>query len=324
MSTDTDTTSIAVKDDAVPEGGYRAFDFDEGQDYVVDATGNRVDGAAPAEVSTENDPEYAAAVAAAVMDGSDALTIPAPPGGYVDLPGGYIDKEGKRHVTCEVRELNGRAEEAMARALASGDLTRYVDTIIKHGVIQLGPVVGPEELLSSELDGLLLGDRAFLVMAIRQVTFGDVMRLDVTCPFCEHEFQVDYSFSQDVPVRGMEAPEIRERTVSLQSGAEAKIVIPTGRVQKLIYTAENLKKTGEELNTLLLSECIKEYERKPLRGISQVADIRMRDRRELLNLLEDNQPGPRYGDVKQTCDPEDGCGREFPLVIDVRTMFRYE
>lgn len=271
----------------------------------------------------EMDPEKFNAITAAALgqDDEEDFAIQGPPDGTAKLIAGYVNAEGYRFTTGEVRELRGRDEEAMERAFATGDLVRYMDTILRAAVVRVGDVQDRAEL-AKILDTLLIGDRDILLMQIRRSTYGDVMRLNLKCPHCDEEFQVDFSFADDVPIKGFTASnDLSQRLfdVQLPSGADAEIRLTDGRAQKLVYSAENLKKNDAEFNTLMLREVLSRYDGKEVKGVGPVQDMPSKDRRFLLEWLMEEQPGPQYGDVKQEC-PE--CTREFPLVVTPRTMFR--
>ena len=256
-----------------------------------------------------------------LRDEEEDFSIDGPPDGSARLLAGFVDPSGNRFLTCTLRELRGRDEEAMARAMANSDLTRYVDTILRAGVVTVGDVEKASDV-EVALDSLCLGDRDALLLQIRRLSFGDTQRLSTACPYCEHKFDVDYSYSTDVPMKQYELEPKDQRThqIDLPSGAVCEVRLIDGKAQKSVYTTENLKKVGEELNTMLLKACLRSIDgQQPT--TARVLDMTSRDRKHLLNWLVENQPGPQYQDVKQEC-PE--CAREFPLVVDVRTMFRGE
>ena len=223
--------------------------------------------------------------------------------------------------SAEVRELRGRDEEVIAKAKATGDPVRLLDAILRVGVVSVGDIT-EQPALNKALDKLLLGDRDLLVMQIRRLAFGDTIRLDVTCPYCDTEFTVDYSFADDVPLKAHEASSDKaQRLFDLEtpSGKAVEIALIDGEAQKRVFTPENVNKTGAELNTLMLREVVKSIDGKPVKGVGPILDLPTRDRRYLVDWLGENVCGPQYADVKQECDQ---CARSFPLVMTLRDMFR--
>lgn len=276
----------------------------------------------PEEIDAETQPDRVNAITAAALasDEPEDFTISGPPDGSVTLIAGYVDPSGNRYVGAEVRELRGRDEEALARAVANGDMMRYVDTIVRVGTVRIGEVTDERELQTA-LDSLLIGDRDVLAMQIRRLAYGDIMKLDVRCPFCTEEFQVEYSFANDVPLKAFEQDDLSQRLfdIELPGGGVAEIRLTDGKAQKAVFTPENMKRTDAEINTLLLKELVLSLDGKPVKGVGPILDMLSKDRVHLLQWLADNQPGPQYGDVKQDC-PD--CEREFPLVVTTRDMFR--
>jgi hypothetical protein len=303
------------------------IDFDNGRKESIEGLG--ADGL-PSDppgvlVDAEDDPSRFNALSAAAL-GEDELedfSIDGPPDGSARLLAGYVDPSGVRHTTAEVRELRGRDEETLARALATGDLSRYIDSILRAGVIRLGELTDEKEIAKA-LDTLIIGDRDLLVLQIRRLAYGDTLRLNVKCPFCEDEFEVDYSFSNDVSLKPFKVEGSGDRNqrlydIELPSGRVAEVRLVDGAAQKRIYNSDNAKKTGAELNTLLLRELVSTIDGVPVRGAGPILDMTLKDRSHLLTWLVDGQPGPQYDEVKQDC-PD--CQREFPLVVTIRDMFR--
>lgn len=272
----------------------------------------------------EVDPDRFNAVTAAVLgEEQEDFAIKGPPDGSVTLIAGHVTDDGQRYTSAEVRELRGRDEEAIERALATGDIARYIDAIVRAGTVRVGEVTDERELAKA-LDKLWIGDRDLLVLQIRRATYGDTQQLHVKCPYCNDQFDVIYSYSDDVPLKGVEIDGLSDRSqrlfdVECPSQSVVEIRAVDGAAQKKVYTGENLKKTDAELNSLLLRELVVSIDNNPVRGMGPILDLSSRDRQHLLKWLQKAQPGPQYEDVTQEC-PE--CLKSFPLVMTIREMFR--
>lgn len=271
----------------------------------------------------EVDPDRFNAVTAAVLgEEQEDFSIKGPPDGSVTLIAGYVTDDGQRYTSAEVRELRGRDEEAIERALATGDIARYIDAIVRAGTVRIGEVTDEREL-AKVLDKLWIGDRDLLVLQVRRATYGDTQQLHVKCPYCNSAFDVIYSYSDDVPLKGVEIDGLSDRSqrlfdVECPGGTLIEIRAVDGAAQKKVYTGENLKKTDAELNSLLLRELVVSIDGNPVRGMGPILDLPSRVRQHLLKWLQKAQPGPQYEDVTQEC-PE--CLKSFPLVMTIREMF---
>lgn len=294
-------------------------------------TVDQLPGISSGDVDPLANPDMANAIGAMVMN-EDPIDKPVliadPPDGTVTLPGGLVI-DGELVREAQVRELNGEDEETLAKPGYAKDFIKLMDGLLSRCVISIGDKRASRELL----DQLLIGDRDMLLQAIRVATYGDNMRMNLTCPGCENEMKVEYRFSRDVEIRHLDghtveladgehgvtlSSEQRLYMIPLRKGGNALVSLITGYNQRYVYNSENAKLTTPERNSLLLQQCVLNINGEP----PMPADIRRLssgDRDQILRFLVQAQPGPLWGEVKQSCP---ACDREFPLVIDVPTMFR--
>ena len=263
------------------------------------------------------------AAALATSEPENDPMMEAPPDTSVRLLAGYVAADGARSTDVEIRDLRGRDEEVIAKAVATGDTGRFIDAVVRCGVVRIG-TVEDEKGLRAALDSLLIGDRNLLCMEIRRLAYGDTMELSVVCPLCSHQFGIIYSFRNDVPIKPWAPegdPETRLFSVTAPSGAVVTIRSIDGTAQKKVFTPDNIRdRSDEERNTLLLAELIRDIDGRAVLGTAQILDQTSRDRRFLLKWIAENQPGPNYAGVMQEC-PD--CQREFALgAVDMYQMFR--
>jgi hypothetical protein len=161
-------------------------EFDDFFDDAVDPTENPAEANAQIAALLEDDETPFGDVAPVALP-----DISFPTDGPVTLPGGlvtYDEDDNEQTVKqAEVVELNGVAEEALAKARNSDNIADYVATLLRHGVATLGGKKASDD----SLDELLQGDREYLVLEIRRATYGDEIELGtVQCEKCEEEFDL--------------------------------------------------------------------------------------------------------------------------------------
>lgn len=246
--------------------------------------------------------------------------IPLPPDDMVDLPGGLIYKN-QLITTAQVRELNGRDEEALARASQSGNPFHFIDRMLRCGVVRIGD--RPESETDSLLGKMLIGDREALILGIRKATYGEDIEIpDWKCPSCTSEATLTMQLS-DIPVETLANPEEEiEFDVPLKNGASAHCRLASGEDQLAIYDKQDLTQAQRE--TILISRCVEYLEdgsgfvsymqSKP----SMALELSMPDRHAIVNAVNDRQPGPKYNQIKYKCE---ACGEESMIMVNIGHLF---
>lgn len=269
-------------------------------------------------VRAEENPELANEIIAQVLAEVDRPVaaadeetfIVAPPSDQVDLLGGlYNSFTGELDMTATIRELNGEDEEIISRATDAG---RQLLAILNRGVVKIGDKQASTELL----DSLLAGDREYLMLMIRRVTLGDTIPFIGPCSHCsaEGEFEVDLS---KIKLDRLDNPATdRTFTVDCKIGS-VTVSLPTGQVQKKLIELKD--KTGAELDTVMLRECIEEINGMPVMDKNQVKKMGILDRREILAELTKRNPGPRLVEASAPCS---ACGQEVPIPLSLADVFR--
>ena len=234
----------------------------------------------------------------------------APSNTEVTLPGGYITPGGVLHKYAEVRELNGADEEAISR---SGSLGKSLSIILQRGVVS----IGGEPVAKDTLDNMLSADRDALLLAIRRMTFGDLVEYRAFCTGCGQENITDIDLVNDIPVTELDNPiEDRQWTVETKSGPVV-LGLPTGLTQKKLI--ETTDKTTAELSTILLAGCVLTINGQTALGNSSVLKLGMADREKLVAEIVEHNPGPRLGEVKKNCE---ACGEAIETPLSLVALFR--
>lgn len=112
------------------------------------------------------------------------------------MPGGYIDSAGRLHRQVELNPLVGRDEELLSRhdQLSAELVTELLVRCVRR-VGELAPVT------TDIARQLLVGDRQYLLLKLRQLTFGDRIQSVLSCPWpnCGRAIDIDFNIS-DIPI----------------------------------------------------------------------------------------------------------------------------
>jgi hypothetical protein len=210
----------------------------------------------------------------------------------VTLPGGFLTPLGEVTREAEVRELNGRDEEAISK---SNTLGKVLHTILSRGVVRIGDQPASEDIL----DQMFAGDRDALLLGIYKATFGSTADLTAFCSGCKDYKTLQIDIDDDIKVK--------------------KLTDPIGD-RRFTVTTMNADKTIAELTTLLLEGTVIEIDGSGVISRNQIQNIGVADRREIAKALDKRAFGPVLDEVKAAC-PE--CGGEVVAPVNIGTLFRF-
>jgi hypothetical protein len=114
------------------------------------------------------------------------------------LPGGYMDEQGQLHRQAVIIPLSGREEELLA--VKHGRESASLVTIVLSRCVQRLGTIAP--LTEEVARRLLIADRQYLLLKLRETTFGDRVNATVSCPWpgCGKQVDIDFSIN-DIPVK---------------------------------------------------------------------------------------------------------------------------
>lgn len=228
----------------------------------------------------------------------------------VELPGGYITDAGEVIRIAEVRELNGKDEEAMSRA---SSMPKALLTILNRCTVKIGDKPATEQML----DSLLAGDRDMLVLAILKVTFGATPKVLTYCGGCQDAKEVLVDLNSDIKVKVLTNP-IEDRIFTINSKAgELTVQLPTGGLQKELLN--NPDKTNAEVTTMILEGTVLKINGNPVFSKTQVQNLSVTDRRMIIDELNKRIPGPQFEPLKAVC-PD--CESEVTVPVTLDSLFR--
>jgi hypothetical protein len=244
-----------------------------------------------------------------------------------ELPGGYLDDDGVVHTKADLRPLSGREEELLARADGARSAAT-VSEVLGRCVTRLGSL---PDIDAGVIRRLLVADRQFLLLKLREATFGALVRGSAPCPWPDCGQRVAIGFSiHDVPVtpaRGrrpthtltlspdaMPGADATERTVEfrLPNGADQEALSP-----RLVDARSTGSSTAGEATVLtaLLDACVVSIGGLP--AAPAVVELSPLARREIEDAMQDVAP---HVDLLMaaTCV---ACGRAFEAPFDVQAFF---
>lgn len=284
----------------------------------------------PGAISGAANPQAASSAAAAAMNAAQTPFPSEAPGIYdnlVRLPGG-LDLGGGQYIwTAEVRELTGADEEKMARAVQSGSVYHYLETLLQCGVVRLGDK-DPAET-ARYLPRLLIGDRDMLGLAIRIATYGpEFEAYDYVCPMCggvtaKVTCSVLTKPDGDIELKTLASPEDAAFEVPLRHGGIASVKLPDGEDQK--HLSDFLSLTPTERNSAMLRRCVLRITepsgiiRDTAAEPSLILAMPAGDRKLIVKEIGERQPGPQLlqGVKFRHLD----CGKEVSLAITLGALF---
>ena len=233
------------------------------------------------------------------------------------LPGGVRDASGVLHREVELTPLTGREEELLAdRSVGSAVL---VTRLLSRCVRRLGGLGPLSEAFARELG---VGDRQYLLIKLRQLTFGDKVEMVVRCPWpdCGEASDIDFSIA-DVPLRdAATADRLPEVELSPEAAAASGFGLsplrvcfrlPTGADQELLSPV--LAHNEAEALSALLARCLRSVGDETA-SPELVARLSPSARREIERAMEAAAPGLDLT-LEAKCSE---CGRAFTVPFDAQ------
>lgn len=141
------------------------------------------------------------------------------------LPCGYLSPDGTLHTELVLREMTGREEDLLASKKTPA--TKKMNELFVRCIERLGSLTSKDQIAAA-VPELLLGDRTYLMFAIRRVTLGDEYPFRHRCPSCQKEslYIVDLS---EMKIQEMKDPRKRIYDGVLSNGMTYRFHLLTGR-----------------------------------------------------------------------------------------------
>jgi hypothetical protein len=240
------------------------------------------------------------------------------------LPGGWWDPAGRLQRDAELSVLTGRDEELLAQA-GGQETATLVTQVLSRCIRRLGdlsPV--PADIIRQ----LLIADRDYLLLRLRQATFGDRVRAALFCPWAECGQQVSIGFSiSELPVRESTqkgpsytmtlSPAAMAGRAGAGQRASGEVVfrLPNGSDQEALSGL--LASNEARALTMLLAGCIERLGGTATPGLDAVAALSGLARAEIEAEMERVAPAVER-EIEAICAE---CGRAFSVPVDLHRFF---
>jgi hypothetical protein len=237
----------------------------------------------------------------------------------VKLPGGHVDAQGIIHREVEIIPLSGSDEELLAGSQNS-ESASLVTLVLSRCVRRIGTI---SPVSGQLIRNLLVADRQYLLLKLREATFGERIYANPFCPWpdCGKRMSIDFSI-YDIPVIDS-ADKGPIFTMDLSSDAvfideneerftEVSFRLPNGEDQETIspMLAENESKAF----ALLLERCILRIGSINNPGREGIQKLSPLARLEIEKKME--EIGPKVELTLETSCPE--CERDFTVPFDIQ------
>lgn len=231
------------------------------------------------------------------------------------LPGGYVDEHGAVHRTARLAPLSGREEELLA-TLAGAPAAELASEVLARCVHAIGEV---RPVTADVARRLLVGDRLFLLLRLREASFGSRVEGRLGCPWCGKRVDLDFS-TADVPVKACPAISLVHRlelsAEDVEDGAPGALEfrLPNGGDQEAL--APLVARDADGALTALLERCVAGAGVPAGDAARAVARLTAQGRRAVERAMDDRAPAVEL-EMELRC-PE--CGRDFTSPFDLQGL----
>ena len=238
------------------------------------------------------------------------------------LPIGYLDADGRMHRAAVLRKMTGRDEAIMADRANRNNGARMISELLASCLVRLGPIERPGRRVTQ---ALYSADRQFLLLKLREITFGPELQASYSCPTCREASTQTEDISA-LPVRSLEEGEFpRDMVVDLEDGYQDRngtlyetmvFRYPTGDDEERI--APIIRENASHGKNALMARCLKAVGDMPrprveVLGTSIFNDLTLSDRALIDKVLNNGGPGIQMR-RELVCN---NCGRQFTATLDL-------
>ncbi|MEM2900393.1 MAG: hypothetical protein QXT63_06330 [Thermoplasmata archaeon] len=114
----------------------------------------------------------------------------------VELPAGLLDGNGVSHKSVRIMPMTGAVRKTIARPDIRREAVNIANAILCSCVKSIGDI---NQITIPIVNSLILGDREYLLMKIRQYSSGPHVNFTLTCSSCEEPFDGTINL-EEVPI----------------------------------------------------------------------------------------------------------------------------
>lgn len=255
---------------------------------------------------------------------------PKPSVGIYTLPCGYLDADGVLHTEVLLNEISGKEEDMLASKKVPDQ--KKMNQLLISCIERLGTLTDRSKIAAA-VPELLVGDRVFLLIAVRRTSLGDDYPYKDECPSCEKVSLMSINLGE-VEVAPMPEPTKRIFDARLPSKAATRVWADTGElpeVEKLSpsgktvrfrpVTGRDEEKYGNVLSkddalSKLLQARIELLDGKPP-TVEDLQALSLTERQFLRDVIFDAADGGVETTLDVTC-PQ--CGHDYTRELDIGQM----
>lgn len=238
------------------------------------------------------------------------------------LPIGYVDEDGVQHRTALLRKMTGRDEAIMADKRHRHNGARMITELLGSCLERLGKIERPGTRVTQ---ALYSGDRHYLLMKLREITFGPEMQATYSCPTCS-EATVTSEDLDDLEVVYLDdgAPpddilvELEDGYADRGGEVYTSLVFryPVGADEEKVAAA--IRENASHGKNALMARCLKAVGDMPeprfqAIGTALFSDLTLGDRARVDKALNNGGPGVKMR-REILCH---GCGRQYTATLDM-------
>ena len=235
------------------------------------------------------------------------------------LPCGYVDAHGNCHYEVELEPITGKEEEFLIDVPVDMHSAHIVTRLLSACIKRIGIITGPDQSLIRDL---LIRDRDYLIIKLREMTFGKKVEIVLYCPDVSCGKAMDVTFSlEDMQIERkpvsklfftiqFPGPEDKEKQYN-----SVEFRLPTGGDQEAVASFAGVNEKSAVNH--LLARCIRSVGQNSSIDEAQITQLSDSVRREIEEKMQQLAPLIDF-EIDSVC-PE--CKKPFTFPLNFTDLF---